>query len=59
LFSAIQVAAPSAAPTDNTDDSDKASDAILSESTLNKLRSLEYGLPNELDRFEIELAALE
>lgn len=59
LFSAVQVAAPSATPTNNTDDSDKASDAILSESTLNKLRSLEYGLPNELDRFEIELAALE
>lgn len=59
LFSSVQVAAPSAAPTANTDDSDKASDAILSESTLNKLRSLEYGLPNELDRFEMELAALE
>jgi hypothetical protein len=51
--------APQAVSQADASDSDDKDNPILSESTLNKLRSLEYGLPNELDRFEIELAALE
>lgn len=51
--------APQAISQADVSDSDNKDNPILSESTLNKLRSLEYGLPNELDRFEIELAALE
>ena len=57
LFSAVQVAAPSAVEQKAEKSGD--SSPILSESTLNKLRSLEYGLPNELDQFEVELATLE
>lgn len=57
LFSAVQVAAPSAV--EQKSEKSEDSSPILSESTLNKLRSLEYGLPNELDQFEIELATLE
>lgn len=57
LFSAVQVAAPSAL--EQKSEKSENSSPILSESTLNKLRSLEYGLPNELDQFEIELATLE
>lgn len=57
LFSSVQVAAPSAVEQKAEKSGD--SSPILSESTLNKLRSLEYGLPNELDQFEVELATLE
>lgn len=57
LFSAVQVAAPSAV--EQKPEKSEDSSPILSESTLNKLRSLEYGLPNELDQFEVELATLE
>lgn len=57
LFSAIQ--APPAQPTSTDTKEQDESSAILSESTLNKLRSLDYGLPNELDKFEMELAVLE
>lgn len=57
LFSAVQVAAPSSV--EQKSEKSEDSNPILSESTLNKLRSLEYGLPNELDQFEIELATLE
>ena len=33
--------------------------SIIPKETLNKLRTMEYGLPNELDQFEMELADLE
>ena len=57
LFSSVQVAAPSVV--EQKEEKSGDSSPILSESTLNKLRSLEYGLPNELDQFEVELATLE
>lgn len=60
LFSAVQVGAPNTSEVQqSTSSPSSSSDPILSKETLNKLRSLEYGLPNELDQFEVELATLE
>jgi hypothetical protein len=45
--------------TNATGGDEKEGSSILPKETLNKLRTLEYGLPNELDKFELELAELE
>lgn len=60
LFSATTINQQS--PTQNitsVGDDEKKGPTILSKETLNKLRSDDYGLPNELDQFEVDLMELE
>jgi hypothetical protein len=60
LFSATPIGAstPSAGEAASTA-SDDDGISIIPKETLNKLRTGDYGLPNELDQFEMELADLE
>lgn len=60
LFSATPIGAstPSAGEVASTA-SDDDGISIIPKETLNKLRTGDYGLPNELDQFEMELADLE
>ena len=60
LFSATPIGQNSPSTPDTTSTaSDDDGFSIIPKETLNKLRTMEYGLPNELDQFEMELADLE